>query len=91
MPTNLNLLPLSSRTSCTSDRKCPVCDFQFHPTANEFEIITHVDKCMVSAGMDHFVAYSGPVQYTCPKCNLQFLYNDEMTYRVHLAECYNRP
>ncbi|CAF1523482.1 unnamed protein product [Rotaria magnacalcarata] len=82
------LSPLSRKFSCTSDRKCPICNYQFHNTANEFEIITHVDRCFIEAGMDDLAPYPEPKQYECPKCNQQFPCDHEKEYREHLSDCY---
>ncbi|CAF3329484.1 unnamed protein product [Rotaria socialis] len=82
------LSPLSRKISCTNDRKCPICNYQFHKTANEFEIITHVDRCFIDAGMDDLAPCSEPEQYECPKCNQQFPSDREKEYREHLSDCY---
>ena len=81
-------LPLLSRISSynpnNNTRSCFICNHEFVSTANEFEIISHVDKCLSSVGIDDVPE---PKQYDCPKCNRQFPGDQEKAYLEHLSVC----
>ncbi|CAF1473425.1 unnamed protein product [Adineta steineri] len=89
LPFIASTLPPLSRISSYNDiKKCPICNYQFLSTANEFEIIHHVETCLSSAGIDDPVVPTAPKQYVCPNCSRQYQGNDEKAYLQHLTYCY---
>ncbi|CAF1169100.1 unnamed protein product [Adineta ricciae] len=82
------LPPLSRISSYNDIKKCPICNDEFSSTANEFEIIRHVESCLSTAGIEDPGAVPQPKQYVCPYCSRQFQGNDEKAYHQHLAFCY---
>ena len=82
------LLPLSRISSYYDTKRCFICNHEFLHTANEFEIIQHVETCLISAGIYDPGVPIEPKQYACPNCTRQFPGDEEKAYLQHLADCF---